>query len=268
MRQLDRVWVGVAVLALVSVAAVAAPPGSPILVRENDQHLTLDCKGGAATVDGNENVVVFQNCAKISINGNANQVDAGVVGALSLLGNDNKVTWTPDADGRKPPIANLGSRNVVSEIDRGAAVAVAPKREQPRSEGSGTVQPRTASPQSPSAGTPARGPRLEGSVAAVAGAPLAMTGGDTLMVDGEGQRHTYDCHGGSIAVTGDRNDLTLKNCTNVSVTGDHNSIDVGGATVLNFTGDDNAVKWRDTAGHAKPTIADTGEGNRFTRADP
>jgi Protein of unknown function (DUF3060) len=265
MRDMDRVWAVAAVLALASVAAVAAPD-SPILVRKNDQHLTLDCKGGAAAVDGNENVLVFQNCAKISINGNGNQVDAGVVGALSLLGNDNKVTWTPDADGRKPPVANLGSRNVVSATDRGAAVV--PRREQPRSEGSGTVQPRAASPQSPSAVTPARGPRLEGSVAAVAEAALAMTGGETLMVDSEGQRHTYDCHGGSIAVTGDRNDLTLQNCANVSVTGVHNSIDVGGATVLNFTGDDNAVKWRGSAGHDKPTITDTGEGNRFTRADP
>lgn len=97
-----------------SAAAPLHAAGKAIVVNDSNQTRNYDCEGGTAVVNGSNNNVTFRNCDKVVVNGNGSTISAGTVRALSILGNDNKVTWAEAADGRKPAITTLGSRNVVS----------------------------------------------------------------------------------------------------------------------------------------------------------
>jgi hypothetical protein len=115
-----------------AMAATAAPvPLGDINITKNEQTGTKDCAGGTATVSSNENTLTLKNCAKVVVEGsenkltlegtatlevpgNKNNVKAGAVKSINTMGNDNAVTYKPGAGGKKPAIANLGSRNKIS----------------------------------------------------------------------------------------------------------------------------------------------------------
>lgn len=130
-----RHLVMLAVAALLSVGLVAggAPlPLDNISIADNDQTGTKDCKGGSASIMGNDNTLTLKGCVKVSVMGNTNKltlegcktlqvmgndntVAAGVVSSISTTGNDNTVTYKVPPKGKKPAISNLGNNNTVSQ---------------------------------------------------------------------------------------------------------------------------------------------------------
>lgn len=92
----------------------AARAADDTIVIHSDEKSSYDCRGGAAVVNGGDNVLSFRNCAEIIVNGGDNVIDAGVVGAIKVLGGGNRIVWTEAASGKRPRITNLGQGNVVS----------------------------------------------------------------------------------------------------------------------------------------------------------
>jgi hypothetical protein len=95
----------------------------------------------------------------------------------------------------------------------------------------------------------------------LAAATAAVAGADTTVVNQNGQRRTYDCHGGAVTINGNRNDLTLVDCPQVAVNGNANTVEAGTVKELSLFGSRNKVTW--TAGASgRPRIVNFGTGNR------
>lgn len=82
------------------------------VVNDNGQRITHDCQKGKAVVNGDQNFLVFRNCARVEVKGNGNSVDAGAPTALFVPGNRNEVTWQEALGGTS--ISNLGTGNRVT----------------------------------------------------------------------------------------------------------------------------------------------------------
>jgi hypothetical protein len=97
-----------------AISSARAADDHSVVIDDSDERKSYDCRGGAAVVNGGDNVLSFRNCAEIIINGGDNVIDAGVVGAIKVLGGGNRIVWTEAASGKRPRITNLGQGNVVS----------------------------------------------------------------------------------------------------------------------------------------------------------
>ena len=97
-------------------------------IADNDQKGIRDCKGGNASIAGNDNKLTLKNCATVSVagndnklvlegtktldvTGNDNKVQAGPVQSISTTGNNNKVTYKKGP--KKPKISNVGNGNKI-----------------------------------------------------------------------------------------------------------------------------------------------------------
>ena len=85
---------------------------APFVVNENGQRITHDCQKGNAVVNGDQNFLIFRNCARVDVKGNANTVDAGAPSALFVPGNRNEVTWQEALGGTA--VSTLGTGNRVT----------------------------------------------------------------------------------------------------------------------------------------------------------
>jgi hypothetical protein len=215
------------------VLAVSQPSAaqSDMMISGNQTTATRDCAGGNATVSGNENKLTLQNCNMVSILGNDNTIRAESARQISVPGNHNIVTWTRLDDGKAPGISNLGTNNRIREA-------------RPPGATSDAADSRTRG------GSPARGP-------APSGAPFAVTQ--------DGRRLTHDCRGGPALVAGNRNTLTLRNCTSMTVAGNSNIVDATMVQNLTVQGNDNTVTWHPAPDGSEPTVSDVGNRNKVVR---
>ncbi len=72
-------------------------------------------RGGDASVDGNFNSLSLTgDCQQVSVNGNRNDVSIESAVSITVLGNENEVTWSRGVGGRRPEVANFGSDNAIS----------------------------------------------------------------------------------------------------------------------------------------------------------
>ena len=84
-------------------------------IRTNGQTRSIDCRGKALTLDGNNNRLTLSRCATILVNGNSNDVTASFAapGRLSVMGNSNTVRWQA-AQHVHVAVSNLGNQNVIT----------------------------------------------------------------------------------------------------------------------------------------------------------
>ena len=129
----------------VDASGVRATPGAPAKpappqsvaagerLIENKQKRRIDCHGGDVAVLGNSNQYTFLHCEtvlvagnqnrvtlgegseRVEISGNGNTVAADLLTEASVSGNENKLTWLPDADGAEPAVYVTGRNNAIRE---------------------------------------------------------------------------------------------------------------------------------------------------------
>ena len=87
--------------------------------------------------------------------------------------------------------------------------------------------------------------------------------------DGDRAFRTLECRGGDAVISGDHNQLKLKDCSRVTVSGGRNAIDVSLSSPGDITvsGGHNAVTYR-APSDGPPRITDSGEANRIRPAGP
>ena len=83
----------------------------------NGNRRSVDCRGGALSIDGNRNRVQAANCRAVTVAGNDNVVTVSFAGrgALSVPGNRNQVRYRAAPRGAVA-VSNLGNRNAVSRL--------------------------------------------------------------------------------------------------------------------------------------------------------
>ena len=250
-------------LPLLVPAASFAVAADALVMQQNNQTGTRDCAGGDARIDGNSNTLTLRNCTKVTVAGNSNEINAGTAAALSLLGNDNHVSW----GGQRPRISDVGSRNVVVRAGTAGGKAAAD------SAGHADAGAARVKVGTDDVAVDAGGARVTvgpggvsvnnggGTVDVDAGGVSVGGAGAQIAVTLNGQHRTYDCKGGGASVSGDRNVLTLRNCTTVNVSGDENEIHSGTASRINLVGNRNRVRH---AADASPRVSDQGSDNSVT----
>ena len=240
--------------------ALAGPAAAPadVVVVGDRQTGTRDCGGGSANVAGTNADLTLRGCKAVVVVGDGNRLDVGYVESLSVMGSGNRITWSLGPSGQRPKVANVGTDNTISEGSADAAK---------KSSGSGATA------------TGAGGTSVTvrpGGVKVDAGGTSVNVGGGTVSVTpdakelnviDDGLHRTYDCKGGDVHVSGDRNELVLQNCRGVTVSGEGNKVDAGTAEEIEVTGERNDVTWKPGAGGKRPQLSDTGEGNRIRQGN-
>lgn len=101
---------------------------------------------------------------------------------------------------------------------------------------------------------------------------LALVVGGTdasaaIEVKGVGIQKTIDCAGGSVVVTGSKNELTLRgDCAKVTLSGAGHVIHVEGLGRVKVSGLNNLVEWQRALAGEAPSVEDSGMGNEVRRA--
>jgi hypothetical protein len=174
------------------------------------------------------------------------------------MGDRNRITWSLGPSGQRPKVANVGTDNTISEGSTGAAK---------KSSGSGAAA-TDAGGTSVTLGPDGVKVDAGGTSVNVGGGTVSVTpDAKELNVTKDGLHRTYDCEGGDVHVSGDRNDLVFQNCRGVTVSGEGNKVDAGPAKEILVTGERNDVTWKPGAGGKRPQISDTGEGNRIRQGN-
>jgi hypothetical protein len=251
----------------------AQATGSVVVLGNNEDKRTYDCRGGTGVVNGDGNVLIFHNCTQITVNGNKNTIDAGVVTTLTVLGNGNNVTWIEE-DGKRPRIVNAGSGNTVS-VASGVATAAsasagktgAPPARAPAASASGsktTISPGgvTVSNSGSTVDIGPGGVTVSGSRSSSTAGPASSSG--SLVLNDNRQHRTHDCAGGAAVINSNENILTLRGCSTITVSGNQNTIDAVAPGTLHVDGNGNTLTWTEGPGGA-PRIIDNGSGNKVSR---
>lgn len=94
----------------------------------------------------------------------------------------------------------------------------------------------------------ARGVHTAGADVTAAGVQARRDGGTTILSNG--QNRSIDCHGGRLTVNGNRNRLTVANCTAVTIAGNGNTVAARFAAPgsISIPGNRNQVTWQARAG--------------------
>jgi DUF3060 family protein len=198
-----------------------------VIVDTSEEKRTYDCQGGAAVINGGDNVLTLRNCTEVTVNGGDNLVHAGTARTITVLGSGNRVNYTMVEGRGKPKVVNLGTQNEVGSIE-------------------------------------ARQANAETDVGVEVGNDEVASGKGIVVLQ-SGQKETLDCGGGPASVVGNGNILTLRNCTEVSVTGNDNHIDAGEASAISVAGQSNQVTWTQRAGGAPPDVSNIGKRNVVKR---
>jgi len=104
-----------------------------VTISENDQNKTMDCSGSAVIVRGDDNNLTLQgDCKKLKVSGDDNHINARslkeveisgddnvinveTVAKITTTGSDNNITWKSGADGKPPTISTKGEDNHVRQ---------------------------------------------------------------------------------------------------------------------------------------------------------
>lgn len=256
----------------------SAQSAKDIVINESSVERTYDCEGGRAVVNGSGGTLSFRNCATVVVNGSRSVIDAGAASTLSIVGNDNKVTWEPGPKGREPVISNMGSRNSVSRgSGPGPSAGISTKGgDGVRIEtGSGLVQVSGDGSSvvvgeagvSVNTGKEARS-RASSTKKVASSATAEEPSGprEPIVVDGNEITRSYDCAGRDALVNGNRNVLTFTGCGRVTVAGNRNRVTTSHTATLSVPGNDNEVTYSTSEGERKPSVSNLGSRNKISPA--
>jgi hypothetical protein len=229
----------VALLALAA-APFLFPPSAraDALVNGSRRTEMLDCLGASALVNGDNNRLVFHgNCRSLHITGGGNVVEVELApgGDVSVMGNANRVLYTPSDP--TPSVAAQGRDNQIGAGSPGEAHA-------------------TLSPALPdSVLTPATlDPALS--------APTA-----TVVLDGEEQNRDIDCAGRNVLIHGSYGRFTLRGgCRSISVQGRANTIqaELQPGAPVSISGDAVTLNYTLTMDGPPPQVSVTGANSQAT----
>jgi len=96
----------------ISIGPSKSTSGGGLVLRQDSQTLTHDCKGANAEIHSDSNTVRLTDCRTVNISGDNNTVSAAGVESLELSGDNNVVSWSAD---RKPRIADTGDGNQLAK---------------------------------------------------------------------------------------------------------------------------------------------------------
>ena len=106
----------------------------------------------------------------------------------------------------------------------------------------------------------------------------------SIVVEKNDVTDTYNCEGGTANVKGNRDTVTLTDCSQVSITGNYNHVTLSGNSPdldvmgnnnqvaaghvkkISTMGNKNAVTWTSPNEDEKPSISNLGNGNSISRA--
>jgi hypothetical protein len=86
---------------------------------------------------------------------------------------------------------------------------------------------------------------------------------DPWVVGGNDKTVTHNCHGGAAIIDGNRNTLTLEECSTVQVNGNNNVISAAAPDELNVMGNKNQITWSKKPDGSAPRISNLGSGNKI-----
>lgn len=82
------------------------------------QQRAVDCGGNTVQITGNDGNINLQGtCREVVLVGNDNLIQIETVGAISVTGNDNQITWASGMKGTPPQVSQSGNDNVVSPVE-------------------------------------------------------------------------------------------------------------------------------------------------------
>ncbi len=101
--------------------------------------------------------------------------------------------------------------------------------------------------------------------------PLAhakLSSGERLIVvEGNEQTRTVDCHDNDVELRGSGNRVTLRGkCRRVAVKGDRNTVTVDATLAIDNAGNNNDFKWKDVIKGQPPKISTRGTSNNFEKS--
>ena len=95
-------------------------------------------------------------------------------------------------------------------------------------------------------------------------ATLAMAAPtDNWVVNGNDKTVSHNCHGGSVVINGNRNNLTLQECVAAQVNGNNNVLDMAAPSALNVLGNKNEITWSRASDGSAPAVSNVGNGNKI-----
>jgi hypothetical protein len=91
--------------------------GNRIEVTGTDETSTHKCSPGTEVeITGASNTVTLTGeCKSVTVNGSSNKVKVEAVGAITVTGSDNAVTWKRGHGKSKPKVSRTGVSNKVSQ---------------------------------------------------------------------------------------------------------------------------------------------------------
>jgi hypothetical protein len=228
-----------AALGLLSAAplALSRPAAADASVNGSLRTTLLDCAGGDALVNGNNNRLVFNGaCRSLRINGGGNTVQIDLVpgGSIAVEGDGNRVTYAPIV-----PAAQVSAQGNQNQIAAGAPT-----------QASLLLTPALPAPP-PVAVTP----------------PPPLPAAATLVLDGDMQSRDMACAGQNVLIRGNNGNFVLRGgCRSLTVQGGNNVIqaelqpgarvDIGGTAVtLHYT----------LTGEGPPPVVSVAPGSQVTQ---
>ncbi|MBI5174391.1 MAG: DUF3060 domain-containing protein [Candidatus Melainabacteria bacterium] len=83
-----------------------------LVIMQNNTNATYNCRGGRCSITSNNCDIVLNGvCSQLVITGNNNNVVCDSVGQVSVLGNNNQLTYNRGLNGQEPVVSILGNNN-------------------------------------------------------------------------------------------------------------------------------------------------------------
>jgi hypothetical protein len=93
--------------------AVADPAGT-VEVITSDQKVNYQGEGRHFEITGNnDQISIAGDCSKVEVLGHNNKITLDAVGIITLVGNNNLVTYRQGLNGARPKIETVGENNQV-----------------------------------------------------------------------------------------------------------------------------------------------------------
>ncbi|MBM4260074.1 MAG: DUF3060 domain-containing protein [Deltaproteobacteria bacterium] len=100
-------------------AAPSNDPSQRIVVLQNRDKRTVECRGKDVDILGNDNALTFRGaCGQVNVQGNRNTVALEAARSIAVVGNNNRLDWQEGVGGGQPSVSNLGNGNVIAEAAR------------------------------------------------------------------------------------------------------------------------------------------------------
>lgn len=235
-----------------------------IVIDKNELTKTIRCDGDDVIVRGNQNELTIKGeCSSLYVPGNKNIVYVEAVAKIDTPGNKNTVTWEKGIDGKKPSISNLGTDNTIkkAEAEEEGEEEEEEKEESHASDNMGiskTVDKALSK-------LDVLGKGKKGS----AGSTSKYSSDEKVIeITGNMEKKTLILKGQKLIITGNFNKLKVKGtCSELLVRGNSNVVKIAAVGIINAVGNMNKVYWQNGLDDEDPTISNVGTSNEISQIE-